>query len=188
MLNVPNEHQSHCVCVMYMCVSAIIPTTESFIWCLVYVYIYTLSTLGVSTLVIQHTGSGKSLCYQLPAYLYAKKRSPCITLVISPLISLMEDQICHFPTDVRGACLHNNQSKSKRDKIMRDVIDGKVHVLLLSPEALVRGAFWTGSRLEGSLPPVAFACIDEVHCISEWSHNFRFSYFQIKKVHICDCP
>lgn len=52
------------------------------------------STVGLSSLVVLSTGAGKSLCYQLPAYLYAQ-RSPCLTLVISPLVSLMEDQVQH---------------------------------------------------------------------------------------------
>ena len=60
-------------------------------------------------------------------------------------------------------------------------------MLLLSPEALVGGAFWSGRDSSYSLkrlPPVAFACIDEVHCVSEWSHNFRPSYLRIQKVHL----
>ena len=66
---------------------------------------------------------------------------------------------------------------------MSDAVDGKINVLLLSPEALVGGAFWRGGRGSLSrLPPLAFACIDEVHCVSEWSHNFRPSYLQIHKV------
>lgn len=64
---------------------------------------------GMSTLVTLSTGSGKSLCYQLPAYLYSKK-SQCITLVISPLVSLMEDQVFGIPDFVNAQCLHTNQT------------------------------------------------------------------------------
>ena len=149
---------------------------------------------GVSTLVIHSTGSGKSLCYQLPAYLYSQSRSPCITLqsrspcitlVISPLVSLMEDQVRHFPPGLKGACLHTNQTRQQREKVLCDVVEGRINVLLLSPEALVGGTFWSGRGSPYSLsrlPPVAFACIDEVHCVSEWSHNFRPSYLRIHKV------
>jgi ATP-dependent DNA helicase Q4 len=61
---------------------------------LLYVTWLLASFVGLSTLVVLSTGAGKSLCYQLPAYIYSK-RAPCITLVISPLVSLMEDQVCH---------------------------------------------------------------------------------------------
>lgn len=134
----------------------------------------------MSTLVINSTGSGKSLCYQLPAYIYAKSRSPCITLVISPLLSLMDDQLSNFPSCVKGECLLIDQTKSERKDIMRRVAEGAVHVLMLTPEALEGGALWRG----GPLPRIAFACIDEVHCVSEMSHNFRTSYFRIYKVPI----
>ena len=64
---------------------------------------------GLSTLVTLSTGSGKSLCYQLPAYLYRKKRH-CITLCISPLVSLMEDQVVGVPKFLNAQCLHTNQT------------------------------------------------------------------------------
>lgn len=64
---------------------------------------------------------------------------------------------------------------------MCDVMEGRVNVLLLSPEALVGGTLW-GRHSLSRLPPVAFACIDEAHCVSEWSHNFRPSYLRICKV------
>ena len=144
--------------------------------------------IGISTLVILPIGSGKSLIYQLPAYLYSQSRtpdSPCITLVVSPLISLMEDQISHFPSDLKGACLHHTQSEDLQNEILKDAVKGRINILLLSPETLVGGSLWgrRGSLYSLSeLPPVAFACVDEVHCISEWSHCFRPSYFCIDKV------
>lgn len=135
---------------------------------------------GLSTLLILSTGSGKSLCYQLPAFMYAQ-RSPCITLVISPLVSLMEDQIEGLPGCLRGARIHSHLTKTQRDKVMTEVSEGRVDVLLLSPEALV----CSGGRIllnSSTMPPVAFACIDEAHCLSEWSHNFRPSYLMLCKV------
>ncbi|XP_054840957.1 ATP-dependent DNA helicase Q4 [Eublepharis macularius] len=138
---------------------------------------------GLSTLVLLSTGMGKSLCYQLPAYLYAK-RSECITLVISPLVSLMDDQVSGLPQRLKAVCIHSNMSKAQREAAMERVKAGKVHVLLLSPEALVGGGFSGSSCLPPAdqLPPVAFACIDEAHCVSEWSHNFRPCYLRLCKV------
>ena len=141
---------------------------------------------GISTLMITATGSGKSLCYQLPAYLYREQgHGPCLTLVISPLLSLMDDQVLRLPPGLKGACLHTNKTRLHREKTMRDVAEGKVDVLMLSPEALVGGALWSRSGGGYSLkdvPPIVFACIDEVHCVSEWSHNFRPSYLRLLKV------
>ncbi|XP_066480220.1 ATP-dependent DNA helicase Q4 isoform X2 [Tiliqua scincoides] len=138
---------------------------------------------GLSSLVILSTGMGKSLCYQLPAYLY-NQRSTCITLVISPLVSLMDDQISGLPQRLKAVCIHSNMSKAQREAAMDRVKAGKVHVLLLSPEALVGGGFSGSCCLPRAdqLPPVAFACIDEAHCVSEWSHNFRPCYLRLCKV------
>ncbi|XP_030076796.1 ATP-dependent DNA helicase Q4 [Microcaecilia unicolor] len=138
---------------------------------------------GLSTLVVLSTGMGKSLCYQLPAYLYAK-RSKCITLVISPLVSLMDDQVSGLPPPLKAVCIHSNMTKNQREAAIEKVKEGKVHVLLLSPEALVGGGQSGSSCLPPAdqLPPVAFACIDEVHCVSEWSHNFRPCYLRLCKV------
>ncbi|XP_029298312.1 LOW QUALITY PROTEIN: ATP-dependent DNA helicase Q4 [Cottoperca gobio] len=138
---------------------------------------------GLSTLVVLSTGMGKSLCYQLPAYLYAK-RSKSITLVISPLVSLMDDQLSGLPANLKAACIHSNMTMKQREAAIEKVKSGEVCVLLLSPEALVGGG---GSGLgclpsAQELPPVAFACIDEAHCVSEWSHNFRPCYLRLCKV------
>ena len=97
---------------------------------------------------------------------------------------LLPPQVHNFPAGLRGACLHTNQTPPQRERVMCDVVEGRVNVLLLSPEALVGGAFWSkgGMYSLSRLPPVAFACIDEAHCVSEWSHNFRPSYLRLYKV------
>lgn len=137
---------------------------------------------GRSTLVTLSTGSGKSLCYQLPAYLYSQ-HSRCITLVVSPLVSLMDDQVTGVPLFLSAACLHTNQSPRVKEQVMQAVKDGKVNILLVSPEAVVAGEKSTGfGALLRQLPPIAFACIDEAHCISQWSHNFRPSYLMLCRV------
>ncbi|XP_023667819.1 ATP-dependent DNA helicase Q4 [Paramormyrops kingsleyae] len=138
---------------------------------------------GLSTLVVLSTGMGKSLCYQLPAYLYAK-RSKSIALVVSPLVSLMDDQLSGLPPKLKAACIHSNMSRKQREAAVEKVKAGQVHVLLLSPEALVGGGHSGSGCLPpaSQLPPVAFACIDEAHCVSEWSHNFRPCYLRLCKV------
>ncbi|NXH32860.1 RECQ4 helicase, partial [Myiagra hebetior] len=152
---------------------------------------------GISTLVVLSTGMGKSLCYQLPAFLY-HKNSGSIALVISPLVSLMDDQVSGLPRCLKAVCIHSNLSQSEREAAMEKVTkiphfplfrrkkfgiipffffsqqvrNGQAQILLLSPEALVAsGSSWLIFR--DRLPPVAFACLDEAHCISQWSHNFR---------------
>ncbi|NXI76589.1 RECQ4 helicase, partial [Rhipidura dahli] len=124
---------------------------------------------GLSTLVVLPTGTGKSLCYQLPAFLY-HRNSRCVSLVISPLLSLMDDQISGLPPCLKAVCIHSNLSQSQREAAMEKVRNGQAQILLLSPEALV-GSFSRFFR--DPFPPVAFACLDEAHCISHWSHNFR---------------
>ncbi|XP_067643229.1 uncharacterized protein RecQ4 isoform X2 [Eurosta solidaginis] len=137
---------------------------------------------GLSTLVTLSTGSGKSLCYQLPAYLYSHHRK-AITLVISPLVSLMEDQVTGVPHFLRAHCLHTNQTSQQKLKVMEMISAGEVDILLVSPEAVVAGERSTGfGAILRQLPPIAFACIDEAHCVSQWSHNFRPSYLMICKV------
>lgn len=137
---------------------------------------------GMSTLLILSTGGGKSLCYQLPAYLYSKHRK-CLTLVISPLVSLMEDQVLNMPEFLKAGCLHTNQPPTQRRKILQCLKDGEINILLISPEALISGDNSNGfAGLFKSLPPIAFACIDEAHCVSHWSHNFRPSYLMICRV------
>uniref|UniRef100_A0A6G1SNA2 DNA 3'-5' helicase n=1 Tax=Aceria tosichella TaxID=561515 RepID=A0A6G1SNA2_9ACAR len=130
---------------------------------------------GRSTLFISPTGSGKSLCYQLPALIYARYRK-YITIVVSPLISLMEDQMANFPSSLRAVSLHSNHTRQQRAKAIGQLVNGEAHVVFVSPEAIVGGALELDDLR--SLPPVGFVCIDEAHCLSEWSHNFRPAYLQ----------
>uniref|UniRef100_A0A4X2M3E1 DNA 3'-5' helicase n=1 Tax=Vombatus ursinus TaxID=29139 RepID=A0A4X2M3E1_VOMUR len=134
---------------------------------------------GLSTLVVLPTGMGKSLCYQLPAFLYAQ-RSCCITLVVSPLVSLMDDQVSGLPLGLKAVCVHSNMTRKQRETVMT----GRAQVLLLSPEAVVGTGAGGFSCLPPAarLPPVAFACIDEAHCLSQWAHNFRPCYLRLCKV------
>lgn len=90
-----------------------------------------------------------------------------------------------MPAELKGACLHTNKTPQQREKILNGVMSGDISVLLLSPEALVAMVSPSGRVRWGrgsGLPPVAFACIDEAHCLSEWSHNFRPSYLRIHQV------
>ena len=89
----------------------------------------------------------------------------------------------NIPYGLRGAYYHANLKKEDRKKVLSDVQKGKIDVLLLTPEALMGGALW-GDCGSPCLPrfSIAFACIDEIHCVSEWSHNFRPAYFRIQKV------
>ncbi|KAM5211084.1 ATP-dependent DNA helicase Q4 isoform 3-T3 [Hipposideros larvatus] len=135
---------------------------------------------GMSTLLVLPTGAGKSLCYQLPALLYAR-RSPCLTLVISPLLSLMDDQVSGLPPGLKVVCVHSGLTKKQRDSALKKAHAAQVHVLMLSPEALV-GTGAGGPACLAQLPPVAFVCIDEAHCLSQWSHNFRPCYLRVCKV------
>lgn len=137
---------------------------------------------GLSTLLVLSTGAGKSLCYQLSAFMYAQ-RNHCVTLVISPLVSLMQDQVSNLPPGIKGACLNSNMTASQRNSVLESISSGKIHFLLLSPEMVVGRSGSTGTiNLLKDLPPIAFACVDEAHCVSEWSHHFRPSYLTVCKV------
>ena len=105
-------------------------------------------------MVLLATGSGKSLIYQLPAYMLGEKRR-CITIVISPLVSLMEDQIVGLPNFIKAGTLHYNQTTVQRNKVIDQIKNGKLHFLLVSPETLAGGGGLFGSLIK-DLPPHRF--------------------------------
>ncbi|KAH9361930.1 hypothetical protein HPB48_003661 [Haemaphysalis longicornis] len=86
-------------------------------------------------------------------------------------------QVARLAPCLKAAFLHSAMPPAQKEQVLSQIRDGHVHFVLVSPESLVEG-----SSIVHQLPPVAFACIDEAHCLSEWSHNFRPSYLQLYKV------
>jgi hypothetical protein len=109
---------------------------------------------GLSTIFISATGSGKSLCYLVPAVM-----SPGIVIVISPLIALIQDQIKNLPDSLHGAAMHSMLTQAQNARVLSELQAGKVKVLFLSPERLFSESFL---GLAALLPPISFVCVDEV--------------------------
>ena len=131
---------------------------------------------GRDTLAVMPTGGGKSLCYQIPALLFGG-----ITLVVSPLISLMQDQVASLVENGVNALFLNSSLEWDEylDAVQR-IKSGSVKLVYLSPEALA--AERTQSILHDASAPVSCITIDEAHCISEWGHDFRPDYLEISNI------
>ncbi|MGL6054316.1 MAG: RecQ family ATP-dependent DNA helicase, partial [Vibrio metschnikovii] len=132
---------------------------------------------GQDSLVIMPTGGGKSLCYQIPALVL-----PGLTVVISPLISLMKDQVDQLKANgVAAECVNSSLSRETLIAIYNRINRGQIKLLYVSPERVLMADFI--ERLQQL--PLAMIAVDEAHCISQWGHDFRREYAslgQLKQV------
>lgn len=129
---------------------------------------------GKSAAAVFPTGGGKSLCYQLPAVLFDG-----LTLVVSPLLALMREQVDYLNNrGIAAARLDSTQSAEEARQAMAGVREGKTQLLYVAPERFFNERF----REFISEVTIALFAIDEAHCISQWGHNFRPDYLKLAKI------
>lgn len=128
---------------------------------------------GNDSLVLMPTGGGKSLCYQIPALMLDG-----LTIVVSPLISLMRDQVAALKANGIAADALNSGRDYHQDQCIHEWCEeGKLKLLYVSPERLMSEVDWIKSKLNISL-----IAIDEAHCISQWGHDFRPEYLRLAEL------
>jgi ATP-dependent DNA helicase RecQ len=129
---------------------------------------------GEDSIVLMPTGGGKSMCFQIPAMTMNGT-----VVVVSPLISLMKDQVDGLTAvGIRAAYLNSSQSGADSLKVQNAFENGELHLLYVSPEKLLSAGFFTFLKRRN----ICLFAIDEAHCISAWGHDFRPEYTRLKSI------
>lgn len=129
---------------------------------------------GKNVVVVMPTGGGKSICYQLPAMCL-----PGVTVVLSPLIALMQDQVDALNRrGIRATFINSSLDRADRESRLLDVVEGRVRLLYVTPERFRRPAFLEAIRQTR----VSLLAVDEAHCVTSWGHDFRPEYGRIKRI------
>lgn len=130
---------------------------------------------GKPALLLMPTGSGKSLCYQLPSSMV----SDSVVLVLSPLIALMDDQTHQAKAlGIRATFINSSLSKEERDHRLQDVVNGRIQLLFVTPERFKNPEFTEAIRKV----KIELLAVDEAHCVSLWGHDFRPEYSRIHAI------
>lgn len=136
--------------------------------------IITSAVEGRDSVVLMPTGGGKSVCYQIPALM----SEGGITIVVSPLIALMKDQVAALASNgIPAAAVNSMQTDEENRHILEQLFSGRIKILYISPERLLMEI----DRWSRDLP-VGLIAIDEAHCISQWGHDFRPDYTRLSRI------